>query len=256
MKLKKDLRTLIENATVRTIGKTGSNGQGVLIPGGYIVTAAHCAQPMFSGDKGCDLCAESIQLGDPVVGEIETKTGKRLTVEPVAWDPITDFAVLCGVDDYQLEDEIPAFDEFITNTEAVDVFSGELPPDMSSVMPLVGILKTGSGEGETSASEPRHSMPFEIYILSHKGNWITGQAQQRSRFNPSGVLVIRDLDHPVEGGTSGGPVVNANGELVGVISNTGSPVGNDAEASKQGSIPYLPLALPGYLWKRISAISK
>ncbi len=253
MKLTRQLRNKVENATVRIIDRSGSRCcQGVLAPGGYIITAAHCAYVMFLGDDGCGLCDGSLALGYSPVGEIETREGKRLKVQPSAIDPFTDIAVLSALDWAETFDEEVAFDEFCNSTPAVSMFRGKLRRDMKTRELIPRWATDRSGEliaTKGEYSKTIHSKPFKIYIPSHKGHWITGQAKQNQMQDAFGHLVIFDLDPPIEGGTSGSPVVNYKGELIGIVSNSG---GISGSPMTDGSIPFLPLVLPGYLWRRIS----
>jgi hypothetical protein len=52
----------------------------------------------------------------------------------------------------------------------------------------------------------------------------------------------------IESGTSGGPVMDDTGHLVGVVSSSGGPVG---EPALEGSMPRPHLALSGWIWRRI-----
>ena len=56
--------------------------------------------------------------------------------------------------------------------------------------------------------------PFRIWIRTHRKGWLTGTA---TYFH--GRLVSLETESPIESGTSGGPIVDENGELVSVVSN-------------------------------------
>jgi hypothetical protein len=63
-------------------------GQGILIPGGLVLTAAHCVS--FSTDG-------AMVLGDRFVEEIGTSNGP-LKLNPMAVEPVSDIAVLVALD--------------------------------------------------------------------------------------------------------------------------------------------------------------
>jgi hypothetical protein len=54
----------------------------------------------------------------------------------------------------------------------------------------------------------------------------------------------------LESGTSGSPVIDDAGRLVGVVSWSG---GVDGDAPLEGMMPRPHLALPGWIWRRIEA---
>ena len=61
--------------------------------------------------------------------------------------------------------------------------------------------------------------------------------------------VSLDTVEPIVGGTSGGPVVNDDGELLGLISQS---AGGDAEGGPEGMMPVVAFALPHWVLARIA----
>lgn len=57
-----------------------------------------------------------------------------------------------------------------------------------------------------------------------------------------------EADEPIEGGASGGPIVNESGELVGIISNFGGTI---EQGGRTGLTPRPHLALPVWVSRRI-----
>src|SRR5262245_34683166 len=93
-------RGRVEKATVRV---KESGGQGVLVPGGFSLTAAHCIK--WNGDG-------AMVLGDYFVEPIETKSGETLRVSPIAVEPISDIAVLGALDSQEFGKDVDAFDQW------------------------------------------------------------------------------------------------------------------------------------------------
>jgi S1-C subfamily serine protease len=194
-------RASIANATVHMENK---DGQGVLIPGGFILTATHCIN--WSG-KG-----EMVLNDNTFLTSITTKSGQRLLVSPVAADPLSDIAVLGAPDNQEFSDEADTFEEWCEKTEPVPV----------------------------SMTVPRVRRPQPIGILSHTGDWIEGTLARFS--NNGGSATIKTTADRILGGTSGGPVVDHQGRLLGVVSN----------GSEMGSVPLVCLALPHWVLMQVS----
>ena len=199
------IRERVEKATVQL---TKRGGQGVLVPGGFILTAAHCID--WSSDG-------AMVLGDHYVEPFTTKSGTSPIASPLAVEPVTDLAALGAVDNQESYDECEKFEEFCEDTPPVPV-----------------------------ANQPRErGDEFPIYILSHTGEWITGHATQCGLASCRHSLFI-ETKQPIESGTSGGPVVDEHGQLVGVVSY----------GSRDGSIPRPDRCLPVWLWQQISEAQK
>ncbi len=210
-----DSQTRAVNATVRIVTSDRGNGQGVLVPGGLILTAAHCVDWDHEG---------AMVLREDLTQEIKTAKDKALVVAPYAVEPVRDIAVF-GAPDIQLFwDQYQAFDEFCESTIPVPVFSAA--PDK----------------------------PFDIYIWSHEGYWINALATPT---DIPGELRFEKADRPINGGTSGGPIVNDKGELVGIVSNAGGNVvpGDGSVRCFDGTFPSPHLALPGWVWNVIQRAS-
>ena len=124
----------------------------------------------------------------------------------MAVEPVSDIAVLCALDDQTFYDEAEKYDEFCRETKPVRPCTVEYE-----------LFKE-----------------FPAFIRSHRGKFISGSATQCRESCPS--LAIRS-DEAVEGGTSGGPVVNENGELIGIVSYIAEPSSSDSEFDCTGSMP-------------------
>lgn len=189
------------------------SGQGVLVPGGFILTAAHCI--WWDGDG-------AMALGGHFLERISTKSGAQLFVNVMAAEPVADIAVLDTPDNQAFYEQADAFEAWCNETAAVPVSAQ--------------VLEIGE------------SMP--VHILTHKGTWIRGEITRYGLPGlPCGMIYIKP-EEPIEGGTSGGPVVDAYGRLVGLVSWCG---GDHCNQDVGGMMPVAHLALPRWIWERIAA---
>jgi V8-like Glu-specific endopeptidase len=199
--LKKLIQTNIEKATVR-ITKLG--GQGVLVGGNMILTAAHCFDYSLTG---------GMVLGDYYIEEIKIKRGKILKVAPLAIEPLTDIAALGSVDVQEFGEESINFEEFCEKTKPVHLCLKEFE-----------LFQT-----------------FTVYINSHESKWISGTATLTYKDAP---MLSLETEEVIKSGTSGSPIVNEMGELVGIISHISSDL---APIKHNGTAPRPHLALPVWL---------
>jgi hypothetical protein len=165
-------------------------------------------------------------FGDRFIQKIRTASGKELIVSPCAVEPVSDIAVLRAPDGEESLEESNAFDEFCENT---------LPISLSSDPHDFGVW-------------------FPISVLSHHGNWINGRAAQFRCDGQAQSLCI-ETGEPVICGTSGGPIINEKGELVGMVSVVAG-VEQDTRDSEidggcEGSHPRPHLTLPVWVWQAI-----
>ncbi len=186
-----------------TVTLLGLGGRGVLVPGNVITTAAHCVN--FSTTGG-------MVLGDWHIEGIETSKGENLLTSPYAVEPITDIALLGAPDDQEFYEEANRFEEFCERTKPV---------------PLC-------------LDEYELMQEFPVFTLTHKGTWVSGSAIQVRENAPT---LFIEFDEQIEGGTSGSPIVNVSGELVGIISNA------SISKTSNGSAPRPHLALPVWVYR-------
>lgn len=154
-------------------------------------------------------------LGDLFPEKIKTRKGE-LMVRPVAVEPVKDIAVLSELDNQAFPEEAEEFWSFCDDTNPVP------------------LCRSDFEFGET----------FPVHIYTHKRTWVTGNA---TSFGGASLSVV--ADEQIEGGTSGGPIINDSGELVGIVSNF-TETGEGLPKS-QGSVPYPALALPVWVCRRI-----
>lgn len=195
-------RKIVEAATVRL---TTFGGQGVLTHGGYVLTATHCIR--WSGTGG-------MALGDIYPEPVVTRDGSQFKLCLASADPVSDIAVLTGMDFQEFPEESDRFEEWCERTTPVPLCRRRL-------LHL----------NETCA----------VSILTHEHEWLTGTVTRRGVpwETPGSWYELRASG--IKSGTSGGPVVTARGELLGVISWSGSAA----------AIPVAREALPSWLVRRI-----
>ena len=195
----------VENATVTLLQK---GGQGILIPGNLIITAAHCIN--FS-------CNGEMALGEYFIEEIQTNHGK-LKVSPLAVEPVTDIAVLGEIDDQAAPNEAMDFRMYCENTSAIPICQKDY----------------------------KLFNKFNVYVYTHNRTWMVGKACQCAK---DAEKLSVEFEEQIEGGTSGSPIINDSGELVGIVSNT-SIIYSEGQKS-EGLIPRPHLALPVWIYNRI-----
>jgi hypothetical protein len=202
-----------------------TGGQGVLIRagdhlgGGLILTAAHVVHWTHTGLMALGDDAEFVQPIEVVGGGRAARDlwprGRQLLVYPMAVEPLADLAVLGAPDGQWMPEPCEAFEQFCEKTVGVDLATAEFP----------------------------FNKPVPAYVLAHTGRWISGRVKQMAPAAPSLVL---EPDEPIKGGTSGGPVVTADGLLLGVVSRSG-----EGKAISTGSIPRPHLTAPVWLARQM-----
>ena len=200
----------VEKATVALQGK---GGQGVLVNGNLILTAAHCVTFSLKG---------YMTMGEHYMEEIKTKDGALLQVCSWAVEPVSDIAVLGALDEQECSKEVEAFKEFCEQTKPVPIFKGILAVRES----------------------------IKVYVYTHLGTWLHGKVTQFSTQNFHQVCL--EAEEAIIGGTSGSPIVNEEGELVGIVSTSGEK----PESPTRGYVGNTPrplLALPTWICHQIES---
>jgi hypothetical protein len=105
-----DLNDAKKRAEAATVRLTRLKGQGVLVPGGFVLTAAHCVGWTAEG---------GMTLGDYFYEPITTNGNGSFRVSVDAIEPVADIAALREVDGQVLYDDCAAFEIFCEATPPV-----------------------------------------------------------------------------------------------------------------------------------------
>lgn len=173
-------------------------------PEGHVVTAAHCLE--YDQDLGA-----GIALGDFTFYEVVLPTREKLRMAPEVIDVAKDVAVLGRLDPQEFAEDNEAFDACCVKTPPVRV---------------------------QAAPYKSHPYEFTAHVRSHERKWLRGRATIFRKYDP---WFWANMEEQIRGGTSGGPIVNDAGELVGVVSHASDAA--DGQLSASG-IPLLKNALP------------
>jgi hypothetical protein len=162
-------------------------------------------------------CEGEMAFGNDFMEEI--KTGERkLKVAPLAVEPVSDIAVLGSLDNQSFSKEAEDFERFCEHTKPVPLCQND----------FVLFQK------------------FRVHIYTHKGTWVTGSATQT---HEDAQKLGVEADEQIEDGTSGGPIINDSGELVGIVSFFTTI--SEAQPKSIGSAPRPNLALPVWACREI-----
>lgn len=179
-------------------------GRGVLVPGNMIITAAHCVSYNLDG---------SMATGDRFIEEISTFSNIQLKAQPLAVEPVSDIAILSSLDGHIFGKDSDDYEFFCEQTQPVQLCLDEIESNQE----------------------------FPIYVFTHEFRWIKGSAIITNGLIPYMWCEMEDYIHH---GTSGSPILNKMGELVGIVSTI---EGEDINHMTKGRQPYLLKALPTWL---------
>jgi hypothetical protein len=198
-----------ERTEAATVRLTDKGGLGVFMTGELFLTAAHVMRWDFEG---------GVPLEDFYVHTIETREGETFPAVPLAVEPVSDIAVLEFAEAESSPEDGTQFDAFRRRKDPVPLYRQDLPA----------------------------SRTLAVFIYTHKETWVPGTATQ---YGPELHVLCVEMEELIEGGTSGGPVVNEAGDLVAVASNFIKPQNGHAKCT--GTAPPVSLCLPTWVYTRI-----
>jgi len=232
-------RQRVEAATVWLPKK---RGQGVLVTGGLVLTAAHCIEWHTGGGMTLEDTYEVV----------ETKAGARLLMRILFVDPVADLAVMGPPDDQGPPEVVEGYERFSGATAPVAV--GDLAPPRAARRMRTRAIPVRQPDGSRRTVHiqmPRPVRPrtARVHVFTHHGGWIEGQALL-SLEGAQGSRTWLRAHRKIEGGTSGGPIVDDRGRLLGVVSHSSE---DDHGTGYNGAFPSPPRALPPWIWRDIEA---
>lgn len=227
-----NVKQSIEAATVKLLrmyrGKYRPIGRGVLVPGGFVLTAAHNVRWSVDG---------RMAGGGSHVEVVETCNGERFAMAVTAVEPVADIAVLEAMDDQAAPDDAEAFDNWCDSTEPV---------------PISRRLNSATTSSRLSVQAALRNSEDGLYILTHTSGWLRGAVFLNPHtLRRRGDLRL-DVEAPILKGTSGSPIVDSSGELVGLVST--AKVVPQGEPTI-GRMPFAFRALPRWVSAEISSAS-
>jgi hypothetical protein len=175
------------------------------------LTAAHCVEIAFSG---------RMALGDCYFEDLEEVeiAGYKFRTSIHFAEPRSDIAFLGPVDDQALPRDAEIFEKVCWDREPVPICFKEL----------------------TLRKE------FPAYVYTHKGRWMRGKVSQWQRMAKG---LCFKTKKEIEGGTSGGPIVNSLGQLIGIVSN--ASVKSPALPKSSGFHPRPHMTIPVWAWAKV-----
>jgi hypothetical protein len=215
------LKHQIAEACVTVPTGTGF-GRGVLVGGQLLLTAAHVVIPALAhvSPYPLDAALIGLSLGDHVVLELTT-TREIVHVAPYALDPATDIAVLGPLDAQVFWDKAEAYEAWCNATAPVPLCLDDWAP----------------------------WQPTPVAVYTHHGTWLAGTAEHG---DPTSHIIWASFPEGIEGGTSGSPIVNMQGAIVGIVSQFGGTEPDALERGRSGGrAPRPHLTLPVWVMQHV-----
>jgi len=101
--------------------------------------------------------------------------------------------------------------------------------------------------GDADRFEEWREQVEPVFIYTHRGEWIAGSVARYGYDIPHGSVAL--LAEGIESGTSGSPVVTADGLLLGIVSNSSAA---HSASEPCGTMPVCVMALPCWVLDRIN----
>ena len=130
--------------------------------------------------------AGGIALENDVIYYIDRPKGKRIWCSPVCIDPCSDLAVVGPCDSQECSDLRSEFESFFEDVVPIEIRRNPLLLDES----------------------------IGCEIRTHLGTWVSGKMTRQADMGRARL----DTDENIIGGTSGGPIVDDDGQIIAVVS--------------------------------------
>jgi hypothetical protein len=215
---------VVAAATVKIHTQRLRAARGVLVAGGYILTAAHCIEI----DGAFNDLFTGMAQGDSYRVSITTASGLEIATDVCMLEPVSDLAVLAPIDRDNNPYQAGRFVEFVQTTRPLPL-APCLPPQRYMVWPK----------------------ELPVRLAGKGGAWINAKAQRFDSNSRTEVTATR----PVPAVAVGGPIVDTRGRLVAVVSETQDP----AEVPAEDQVTMHPLVaacLPAWLLKNMTRSAK
>jgi hypothetical protein len=200
---------IAKQAVVQVSGR----GRGFILSAGeerFVITAAHCVPPESVPTPHL---ANSNELYIPnVIGSLFSEQG-AISAELYVYSLTDDIAVFGAPDIQELYDECAEYEQFTAAAMTIGKLS-----DIAAPPQLLGL--DADPAAFLSALEERRQYQARTeaaFILSLDGEWLPCTVHNSGRF-----LAICDGADHVKGGMSGSPIINTNGDAIGLISTSGA----------------------------------
>jgi hypothetical protein len=156
-------------------------------------------------------------LGDYFIEDLLTVQGTTIKAEPIFVEPVTDICLLGALDDQEFPDEVDAYKTWCEQTTPIAFCQRDFP----------------------------FNTPVPVQVYTHLGEWINGTVQQ---MHYEAMSLACCMGTQIIGGTSGSPIITADGLIVGVVSHF-TQTGHDC----RGLTPRPHLTLPVWALRQSEA---
>jgi len=218
-------KTSVVKSLIRVHFTKRNTGMGFVVEDGsgtrYVITAAHCVR------HHCRYLARGAGNTDLLVGVSSfcSSAAPLLMACAVSWEPCADIAVL-----------------------GLETLSGAISPDWQALNEFLEAHTPAPVRLDVGSIGRKR---FRVRVCQHTGEWISGIADGAWVYGktPSIIGVRVPKSQPILGGTSGSPVFDDAGRVIGVISTTPEL---DGKPTGEALLSCLAGALPGWMLDNLS----
>jgi hypothetical protein len=203
-------------AAKRAIIQIGTGGRGFIVSAGefdrYIITAAHCL-PHFPEPHLASFVEEETY---PDILSALGQPERKVTAGLFDLSSSSDWAVLGAPDSQVLCDECEQYKAFTENTT---IRIGQSPPPPPPLPDFDSETAENWGQTEAVLTWP-FGVEAPAWMLSLDGQWLRCMVRSNGRF-----LRATEGQH-IRSGMSGSPIINNEGEAIGLVSTSGADGSN------------------------------